>query len=92
MLHRYFLKSWLANCVDQYNRIRNRCLDWIAEIDECGSAPCVNDGTCVNGINSYTCLCVAGYTDLECATGDASLFLQSLDSSLDIEFSLSSSK
>ena len=62
-------------------------MDWIAEIDECASVPCVNDGTCVNGINSYTCLCVAGYTDLECAAGDVALFLESLDSSIDIEFS-----
>ena len=60
----------MANKLCRSIQPRNCCVDWIAEIDECGSAPCVNGGTCVNGINSYTCLCVAGYTDLECAAGD----------------------
>ena len=27
---------------------------------------CLNGGTCVDGINSYTCSCVAGYTGSNC--------------------------
>ena len=29
-------------------------------IDECASQPCVNGGTCVDGINSYICQCRPG--------------------------------
>ena len=27
------------------------------EINECNSSPCDNGGTCVDGFNSFTCLC-----------------------------------
>ena len=36
------------------------------EIDRCASSPCKNGGTCVDGINSYTCLCKLGYTGDHC--------------------------
>lgn len=29
-------------------------------MDECASSPCVNDGTCMDGINGYTCVCPKG--------------------------------
>jgi len=29
------------------------------EINECDSNPCQNDGTCVDGIGSYSCQCVS---------------------------------
>lgn len=31
------------------------------EMDECASAPCLNNGTCVDGIAEYSCLCGAGW-------------------------------
>ena len=34
----------------------------------CYSSPCQNGGTCVDGDNSYTCNCVTGYEDSNCAT------------------------
>ena len=39
------------------------------DIDECASAPCQNGGNCRDQINGYSCLCVPGYTDLQCQTG-----------------------
>ena len=39
------------------------------EINECASNPCENGGTCVDGINSYNCKCVAGYVGHNCDTG-----------------------
>ena len=33
-----------------------------ADIDECASSPCRNGGTCVDDVNSYQCVCAAGYT------------------------------
>eukprot|EP00794_Sanderia_malayensis_P003060 gene3060-3523_t len=37
-------------------------------IDECATKPCRNNGTCVDGINSFTCRCRAGYTGKHCQT------------------------
>ena len=41
----------------------------IADIDECGSNPCAYTGTCIDGVNSFTCSCVKGYTGQDCETG-----------------------
>jgi Notch-like protein len=30
---------------------------WLVHVDECASSPCRNGGTCLNGIDSYTCIC-----------------------------------
>ena len=37
-------------------------------IDECSSDPCENGGTCIDGLNSYSCQCPAGWTGSTCAT------------------------
>ena len=42
---------------------------YILDIDECESRPCMNNGTCIDGLNNYTCECVAGYTGPNCETG-----------------------
>jgi hypothetical protein len=36
--------------------------------NECEENPCKNGGTCIDGINSYTCECPAGYTGTNCET------------------------
>ncbi len=41
---------------------------WKYQFTDCLSAPCQLGGTCVQGINSYTCACVAGYSGLRCQT------------------------
>lgn len=40
----------------------------ISDFDECIALPCKNDGTCTDGVNDYTCLCVPGYSDKNCST------------------------
>ena len=37
-----------------------------SDIDECASSPCQNGGTCVDGVNSFTCSCKPGFTGLTC--------------------------
>ena len=39
------------------------------DINECSPNPCQYGGTCTDGVNTYLCTCVAGYTGTTCATG-----------------------
>ena len=41
----------------------------LTEINECLSSPCMNDATCTDNVNSYTCTCADGYTGTNCETG-----------------------
>ena len=40
-----------------------------SDIDDCADGPCNNGGTCIDGVNSYICDCIAGYTGANCQTG-----------------------
>ena len=37
-----------------------------ADINECASNPCLNEATCQDGINNYTCNCLPGFTGNSC--------------------------
>lgn len=41
----------------------------LQDINECASSPCENGGYCHDGINSFTCNCVNGFTGTLCETG-----------------------
>lgn len=38
----------------------------IIDIDDCQPMPCKHNGSCRDGINSYTCKCAAGYEGKDC--------------------------
>jgi len=40
----------------------------IIDVDECAHSPCLNDGTCVDNFNTYTCKCAPGYMGDRCQT------------------------
>ena len=40
------------------------------DIDDCNPNPCLNSGACIDGVDSYTCGCAAGYTGTNCETGE----------------------
>ena len=46
---------------------------YVSEIDECATNPCLNNGTCVDLLNSYYCNCSAGYNGSHCETGISEL-------------------
>jgi hypothetical protein len=39
---------------------------FISDINDCEPNPCLNSGTCTDGVDTYTCACVAGYTGPSC--------------------------
>ena len=41
-----------------------------ADVDDCAVAPCLNGGSCVDGVNSFTCTCTNGYSGPTCAEAD----------------------
>ena len=38
-----------------------------SDTDDCDPNPCVNKGTCIDGVNNYTCACHPGYEGTNCA-------------------------
>jgi len=44
-----------------------------AEIDECESNPCQNNGTCADKVNGFVCTCTDGYTGSLCETSKSCL-------------------
>ena len=41
----------------------------LPDIDECGSNPCVNNGTCIDGVNGFTCNCTREFGGDCCEIG-----------------------
>ena len=44
-------------------------LNFSLDLDDCVSHNCSNGASCIDGINSYSCNCSAGFTGLNCETG-----------------------
>ena len=44
------------------------------DINECSPMPCLNGGTCADGVNQYNCTCPAGYTGTNCETSTFVLY------------------
>ena len=50
--------------------IMNKIEILYSDIDDCASSTCQNGGTCVDGVNSYTCNCDVGYAGKNCESGN----------------------
>ena len=45
-------------------------IDCSLDIGECTSAPCQNNGTCIDEINRFTCNCADGFSGNVCETSE----------------------
>ena len=61
-------------------RFNNLLYTFLSDIDDCQSNPCLNGGSCTDGINNYTCSCLPGYTARNCETGN--IILSSLNKNI----------
>ncbi|KFQ52881.1 Fibulin-7, partial [Pelecanus crispus] len=50
----------------RHNRTWSGTQPFCRSIDDCSSNPCANSGTCVDGNQSYTCLCPRGWSGPSC--------------------------
>ena len=41
----------------------------LQDIDDCVNHTCANGGSCLDGVNNYSCSCMAGFTGDRCGTG-----------------------
>ena len=40
------------------------------DIDDCAANPCQNGGSCTDGVDSFNCTCVAGFSGTICGTSE----------------------
>ena len=40
----------------------------VSDINDCQFNPCMNGGTCIDGVNLFTCTCAPGYNGDTCET------------------------
>ena len=42
-----------------------------SDTDDCYPNPCLNNGTCIDGVNDYKCTCVYGFVGKNCSNSKA---------------------
>ena len=54
----------------EYDRLLSLPYLLKTDVDDCGSNPCKNNGTCTDRVNGFNCSCVPGFNGAQCETGN----------------------
>uniref|UniRef100_A0A7M4DVD3 Fibulin-7-like n=1 Tax=Crocodylus porosus TaxID=8502 RepID=A0A7M4DVD3_CROPO len=73
----HLVGSETRTCLD--NRTWSGQQPFCKSINDCASNPCANGGTCVDGIERYTCLCPSGWSGSNCQMVSISALLPDVD-------------
>ena len=65
MLHVYMSLVFYIRHVTR-EHVRLICY-FLSDIDDCAPNPCENDGSCIDGVNDYTCICENGFQGKNCS-------------------------
>ncbi|CAH1803247.1 unnamed protein product [Owenia fusiformis] len=60
--------SWELLGDSKWVEQRNAKWSCVDDIDDCKDSSCENGGSCIDGVDSYSCNCVSGYTGRRCET------------------------
>ena len=56
-----FVRKAIKHC-----RVKSFFCCFLSDTDDCDPYPCVNNGTCIDGVNNYTCACPSGFEGRNC--------------------------
>lgn len=51
-------------------------LTFVEVVNSCASNPCLNGGTCVNGLDRYDCTCTSSFNGINCENGKRNIKLR----------------
>ena len=60
------LNTSIVRCIHIKSKNVNTWRAFPSDANECQSNPCQNGGTCIDGINSYDCVCPSGFDGPQC--------------------------
>ena len=50
--------------------VKSIFLAFFSDTDDCDPYPCVNNATCIDGVNNYTCACSPGFEGRNCTISE----------------------
>ncbi|CAH3025002.1 unnamed protein product, partial [Porites evermanni] len=62
------LKGYTGSYCETGHCVINYTSMFLSDIDNCVHHTCLNGGSCVDGVNNYTCRCNAGFKGDRCET------------------------
>ncbi len=83
-----FISHYFPDCLPDGCENRDNCVcfpgytgqECKINIDKCQEAPCPENSVCVDGVNSFTCRCLEGFSSQNCTPIGTSSFIKALQS------------